>query len=114
MQIARERDSTRQDILSEPQLTTAFGFRARMFPLFAFILGMVSYFGTYYVARSRNPPDVWPIPKTDILHTAIHYPEYLIYRVGMMVYPVLFCLSFQTLKYLIFNQEISCRSKVSN
>ena len=78
----------------------AFGFSGRAFPLLAFILGFISYVGTYLAARSKNPPDVWPFPDTDILHPAIHYPEYLIYRIGMMVYPVLFLISFQTLKYL--------------
>ena len=59
---------------TEVNKPSAFGFKGRAFPLIAFILGIVSYIGTYLVARNRNPPDVWPFPDTDILHTAIHYP----------------------------------------
>lgn len=56
------------------------------------------------MARDKSPPDVPPFPQTDITHTAIKYPEYVIFRIGLMVAPVLFCISFQILKYL-FNKS---------
>jgi len=53
---------------------TAFGFKGRLFALLAFLLGFISYTFTYLVAANKHPPDVWPFPDTDILHTAIHWP----------------------------------------
>lgn len=80
------------------QKQESYGFSGRAFPLLASIIGFLSFVLSYGVARNKSPPDVWPFPYTDILHPAIHYPEYLIFRIGMMVYPVLYALSFQTLK----------------
>jgi hypothetical protein len=66
---------TRQDILErDGTKPNAFGFKGRMFPLLAVVLGLIGYLGTYLVAVNRSPPDVYPFPNTDILHTAIHYP----------------------------------------
>lgn len=45
-----------------------------MFALLAFLLGFISYTLSYAVAAHKHPPDVWPFPDTDILHTAIHWP----------------------------------------
>jgi hypothetical protein len=100
---------SRQEMMHGENKPEAYGFSGRAFPLLAFILGMVSYLVTYLVAVHRSPPDVWPFPDTDTLHPAIHYPEYLIYRIGMLVYPVVYCLSLQTLKYLSLHPETSCR-----
>lgn len=75
-----------------------FGFNARMFPFLGAIISTATILGTYFVARSKNPPDVPAFPWTDITHTAIKFPEYVIFRIGMMVTPVLFCISFQILK----------------
>lgn len=75
-----------------------FGFKARMFPLIGAIVSTVTVLWTYYVARSFLPPHVSPFPETDITHCAIKFPEYVIFRIGMMVAPVLFCISFQILK----------------
>lgn len=58
----------------ESNRPTAFGFKGRMFPLLAFLLGFISYTFSYLVAANKHPPDVWPFPDTDILHTAIHWP----------------------------------------
>lgn len=79
-----------------------FGFKAKMFPLIGAILSTVTILWTYIVARHKYPHDVKPFPYTDITHTAIKYPQYVIFRIGMMVTPVLFCISFQILKYLIY------------
>lgn len=65
------------------------------------ILATFTILATYYVARDKNPPDVPAFPKTDITHTAIKYPEYVIFRIGLMVAPVLFGISFQILKYFL-------------
>lgn len=78
--------------------STMFGFRARMFPLLGAILSTVTIIWTYIVARYKYPTDIKPFPYTDITHTAIKYPQYVIFRIGMMVTPVLFCISFQILK----------------
>ena len=51
-----------------------FGFKARMFPLLGFIVGLGSILWTYDVAVSKGPPDVDKFPWTDITHTGIHYP----------------------------------------
>lgn len=69
-----------------------------MFPLLGAITGGVSIIWTYEVAVNKNPPDVKPFPWTDITHTGIHFPEYIILRVGLMVAAPLFCISFQLLK----------------
>ena len=76
MQVEEGINMTREEMMSQrqPNRPSAFGFKGRAFPLLSFILGVISYIGTYMVARSRNPPDVYPFPDTDILHTAIHYP----------------------------------------
>lgn len=95
-----EHPRTREQILQQNNVSRpeAYGFSGRAFPLLAFIIGFLSFVLTYTVARSKNPPDIRPFPYVDILRPAVHYPEYLIFRIGMMVYPLLFCLSFQTLK----------------
>lgn len=91
---------TREQILfSQNARPSAYGFSGKAFPLLAAVVGFLSFILTYVVARAKSPPDVWPFPDTDILKPAIQYPEYLFFRVGMMVYPVLFCISFQTMKY---------------
>ncbi len=64
---------------------------------------------TYYVAVSKSPPDVKPFPWTDITHTAIHFPEYVIFRIGMMVCPVILAITFQLLKYLHTHSETTCK-----
>ena len=51
-----------------------FGFKARMFPLLGFIVGLGSILWTYDVAVSKSPPDVDKFPWSDITHTGIHYP----------------------------------------
>jgi hypothetical protein len=61
-------------------------------------VGLVSIIWTYYIAITNNPPDVDPFPWCDITHTAIHFPEYVIFRIGMMVCPVLLAITFQILK----------------
>lgn len=78
------------------------GFDGRNFPLLGFIVAVVSIVWTYEVAVSKTPPDVKPFPWTDITHTAIHFPEYIIFRIGLMVAAPLFCLSFQVLKYILY------------
>ena len=75
-----------------------FGFKARMFPLYGAIISTITILSTYLVARHYH--DVKPFPYTDITHTAIKYPQYVIFRIGMMVSSVLFCISFQILKYI--------------
>jgi hypothetical protein len=107
--IEPQQPETRQQMFVQPTLQKqeSYGFSGRAFPLLAFIIGFLSFVLTYVVARTNSPPDVWPFPYTDILHPAIHYPEYLIFRIGMMVYPVLFAISFETMKYLTFNLETS-------
>lgn len=75
-----------------------YGFKGRAFPLLGFIIGLGSILWTYYVAVTKNPPDVKKFPWTDITHTAIHFPEYVIFRIGMMVCPVLLAITFQILK----------------
>jgi hypothetical protein len=75
-----------------------YGFKARAFPLLGFIVGFGSIVWTYYVAVSKTPPDVKKFPWDDITHTAIHFPEYVIFRIGMMVCPVLLAITFQILK----------------
>lgn len=77
-----------------------FGFRARMFPLIGALLSTVTIIWTYMLARHYYPHDIKPFPYTDITHTARGYPQYVIFRIGMMVTPVLFCISFQILKYI--------------
>jgi hypothetical protein len=69
-----------------------------MFPLLGSSIATISILWTYYVAVTKSPPDVKPFPQTDITHTAIHFPEYVIFRIGMLVCPVLFAMSFQVLK----------------
>lgn len=64
---------------------------------------------TYYVAVSKSPPDVKPFPWTDITHTAIHFPEYVIFRIGMMVCPVILAITFQLLKYFHTHSETTCK-----
>lgn len=81
---------------------TYMGFNGRMFPLLGFTISVVSILWTYQVAVSKSPPDVKPFPWTDITHTAIHFPEYIIFRIGLLVAAPLFCISFQILKYLFF------------
>lgn len=84
---------------SQPQSTHGmFGFKARMFPLLGAVLATITVLWTYIVARHKYPHDIKPFPYTDITHTAIKYPQYVIFRIGMMVTPVLFCISFQILK----------------
>jgi hypothetical protein len=73
-----------------------FGFKARMFPLIGAVVATVTILWTYQVALHNH--DIKPFPQTDITHTAIKYPQYVIFRIGMMVAPVLFCISFQILK----------------
>jgi hypothetical protein len=75
-----------------------YGFKSSAFPLVGAIVATFTIFATYFVARDKDPPDVDPFPKTDITHTAIKYPEYVIFRIGLMVAPVLFGISFQILK----------------
>ena len=70
-----------------------------MFPLLGVIVGLGSILWSYHVARTKSPPDVKKFPWTDITHTAIHYPEYIVFRIGMMVSPVLLAITFQVLKY---------------
>jgi hypothetical protein len=62
------------------------------------LVAAISIIWTYEVAVNKNPPDVKPFPQTDITHTAIHFPEYIIFRIGLMVAAPLFCISFQILK----------------
>lgn len=75
-----------------------YGFKGRAFPLIGSIVGFVSIIWTYYVAVTNNPPDVKKFPWTDITHTGIHYPEYVIFRIGMIICPVVLAISFQILK----------------
>lgn len=75
-----------------------YGFKGRAFPLIGFILGLGSVLATYFVAVSKTPPDVDKFPWTDITHTAIKFPEYIIFRIGMMVAPVVLAITFQILK----------------
>lgn len=87
-----------------------YGFKGRAFPLLGFIIGLGSIMWTYFVARSKTPPDVDKFPWTDITHTAIKFPEYIIFRIGMMVCPVLLAITFQILKYLYTDSEIISKS----
>ena len=73
-------------------------FKGRNFPLLAFIVGFGSIIWTYYVAVTKNPPDVKPFPWTDITHTGIHFPEYIILRIGLLCSGPLFTITFQLLK----------------
>lgn len=99
--------SREQMLFNQSMRPASYGFSGRAFPMLAGIIGFLSFILTYVVARSKSPPDVWPFPDTDILKPAIHYPEYLIFRIGMMVYPVLFCISFQSMKYSFHYTETS-------
>lgn len=90
-----------------------YGFKGRAFPLLGVIIGLGSLLWTYYVAVTKSPPDVKPFPWTDITHTAIHFPEYLIFRIGMMVAPVLLAITFQLLKYFPPHPETTSRSSPS-
>lgn len=76
-----------------------YGFSGRAFPLLGFIIGLGSIVWTYLYAVNKTPPDVKKFPWTDITHTAIHFPEYIIFRIGLMVAPVLLAITFQILKY---------------
>lgn len=69
-----------------------------MFPLLGALLSTISILWSYYIAVTSNPRHVKPFPWTDITHCAIKFPEYIIFRVGMMVAPVIFGMSFQILK----------------
>lgn len=75
---------------------TYYGFKGRAFPLLGFIVGLGSILWTYFVAVSRK--DVDKFPWCDITHTGIHFPEYVIFRIGMMVAPVVLAITFQILK----------------
>ncbi len=90
-----------------------YGFKGRAFPLLGFIVGLGSIMWTYYVAVTKSPPDVKPFPQTDITHTAIHFPEYVIFRIGMMVAPVILAITFQLLKYPPPYPGTTCRSSLS-
>lgn len=89
-----------------------YGFKGRAFPLLGFIVGLGSIMWTYEVAVTNKPPDVKPFPWTDITHTAIHYPEYVIFRIGMMVAPVILAITFQLLKYIYPDIGTTCKSRV--
>lgn len=86
-------------------------FKGRVFPLLAFLTGFGSIIWTYYVAVSKSPPDVKPFPWTDITHTGIHFPEYIILRIGLLVTAPLFTITFQLLKYLLHNLETIWKSR---
>jgi hypothetical protein len=64
--------------------TKTFGFRGEMFPFLAGFVGVLSIGSSYYLARSKSPPDVDPFPKTDITHCGINFPEYLPFRIGLL------------------------------
>ncbi len=66
--------------------------------MLGFLVGAISIVWTYEVAVNKSPPDVKPFPYTDITHTAIHFPEYIIFRIGLLVAAPLFCISIQILK----------------
>lgn len=66
--------------------------------MIGFIVGLGSILWTYYVAAYKSPPDVKKFPWTDITHTGIHYPEYVIFRIGMIICPVILAITFQILK----------------
>ena len=78
---------------------TYIGFNGRMFPLLAGIISAVSILVSYKIAVDDK--HVHPFPNTDITHTGIRYPEYIVLRIGLLVAAPLFTLTFQLLKYLI-------------
>lgn len=84
-------------------------FNAKVFPLLGFLLGLGGILWTYYVAVSKSPPDVKPFPWTDITHTAIHFPEYIIFRIALLASCPIFALTFQTLKYAIWHTGTTSR-----
>ena len=73
------------------------GFNGRMFPLLAGIISAVSILVSYKIAVDNH--DVHPFPNTDITHTGIRYPEYIVLRIGLLVAGPLFTITFQLLKY---------------
>lgn len=58
--------------------------KANIFPYSAGLCSLVAILGSYFVARSKDPPDVDPFPKTDITHCGRPYPEYIIFRIGLL------------------------------
>ena len=92
------RQETNSEQMPEVEEGPYMAFKGRVFPLLAFIVGFGSIVWTYQVAVGKSPPDVKPFPWTDITHTGIHYPEYIILRIGLMVVAPLFTITFQLLK----------------
>lgn len=65
-----------------------------MFPLLGAFTALISIIWSYYVAITNTPHHIKPFPQTDITHCGIRFPEYAIYRIGMLVSPVLLLFSF--------------------
>lgn len=90
--------SSRQSLNNEVNRAPYIGFKGRMFPLIGSVVGSVGILLSYYIAVTNNPPDVKPFPWTDITHCGIHFPEYAVMRVGLLVAAVLFLITFEMLK----------------
>ena len=76
------------------------GFSGRVFPLIGFIVSFFSILWCYHVARKHD--HVKPFPQSDITDCGRRFPEYIVFRVGLLVAGPLFCLSFQVLKYTLY------------
>lgn len=69
-----------------------------MFPFLAGIIGMFGILSSYYIARSKNPPDVAPFPYTDITHCGIKFPQYIPFRICLLAIVPLFIITWQIAK----------------
>lgn len=58
--------------------------KASIFPYAAGVFSMITILGSYYIARSKNPPDVDPFPHTDITHCGRDFPQYILFRIGLL------------------------------
>ena len=73
--------------------------RASIFPFAAGIFSIITIWGSYFLARSKNPPDVAPFPQTDITHCGIKPPEYLLFRIGLLSILPVFSVCWYMTKY---------------
>ena len=69
------------------------GVKASIFPYLGAVVATIGIWGSYFVARAKSLPDVKPFPITDITHCGIHFPEYIIFRIGLLCILPIFSLS---------------------
>ena len=58
--------------------------KASLFPYAAGLFSIITIWGSYFIARSHSPPDVDRFPKTDITHCGRDFPQYLLFRIGLL------------------------------